>query len=175
MTRYTVHEAWGGGEATLEHPDGPTIPMGYRFVRRDTGQVGIFPTGALTELPPPIPDEPEPGAYLIGSVMCVRPPANFDTEWFCFGKPRGWRPWADVWSNFAGPGVPIVRLVPESELLPDNISLPWKWRDKDGDEIWVDGSGVGVAAGSAAACVWHNDLPAAELYAALLAAKGHGK
>ena len=67
----------------------------------------------------PIPDEPEPGAYLIGGRLCVRFPGDEDLpRWEVAdpayaGQGRGFAmPWVQAFAECGGPGVEIVPLVP---------------------------------------------------------------
>lgn len=101
------------------------------------GHAVSLPLAILTEIPPPIPPEPEPGAYLIGGVLCVR----FEDGWDDDGEAA--QAWEEAWQKHGGPDVDIVALVPK----PAAVELPWKgeswsvWRDHPGRvQINVPGS-----------------------------------
>ncbi len=155
MTRYKLPEALGGGEVT-ECRTVFAIPEGFRAV----GLVGssdsdrwlyLVPVDALTEIKPPTPPEPEPGAYLIGGVLCVRfrDDQTIHRWWVeTSGVPGGFvsYSWPDAIGIFTE-DVTIRRLVPEMA----EVELPWRpspaWRipvriatSHEKVEIKVDGT-----------------------------------
>jgi hypothetical protein len=69
MMRYRLPDELGGAivdhHGSLRGDDTVSVNLpGVGFI--------YVPHGCLTEIPPPVPDEPEPGAYDIGGVLCVR-------------------------------------------------------------------------------------------------------
>ena len=124
MTRYKLPDVLGGGEveATETYPGRYGLGPEYRLADGITMILGGW---RLEPVPPPIPPEPEPGAYLIGDRLAVR-----------FKVPAGWTAWhwqtgpdradeSDSWElAWAAIGGPIQRLVPEREALPE-VELPW--------------------------------------------------
>lgn len=167
MTRYKLPAELGGGER-----DAYIVTSGNAMFAVDDGEVTIS-LSLLTEVPPPIPPEPEPGAWLIGGSLAARfaVPAGW-TAWVWqanFKLPalggevhestagRTWvtcgNSWDKVWAEIGGPDVTITRLVPESSdrAQPPTVDLPWRYTDRGGDsvEIWLidkpDGVGVALA------------------------------
>jgi hypothetical protein len=120
---YTVR-GWGGEVVTTCMVCEP-IPDSYTAVlRAGESPVILVPTAALTPVDT-TPAEPEPGAWLIGEKLCVRPEvANVLCRWLNLDDCE-WYLWEDLWRNVGGPDVPIVRLVPE----PPAVELPWEWTD----------------------------------------------
>lgn len=146
-----------GGVATFEWPG-----LG-RF---------MMPVAALTEVPPPIPPEPEPGAYDIGGVLCVHPPRSRPTSRYTWlvVEPTDvasyrWALWADVWDLIGGPDVTIRRLVPGSGF---GVTLPWAGEtvhehlsicvnNFNGPILGLDGASYALSANTAramAAALW---------------------
>jgi hypothetical protein len=124
MTRYKVTEEWGGGEAEDADFASFTPSSEYRALTRDNGRwFALIHEGALTEVPPPIPPEPEPGAYLIGDSWALRTKALLSERWIWHdGAYLHSGTFADLWAHVDGPDVTITPLVP---ALPD-VELPWK-------------------------------------------------
>jgi hypothetical protein len=113
--------------------EGDTVTVRGTVVRHDPG-VGVLVDLVLTtgrygawvredqiheHIPPPVPDEPEPGAYLIGDRLAVR----FETEagqlWHTANDDQSW---TQLWAEIGGPDATIRRLVPE----PEPVALPWE-------------------------------------------------
>ncbi|MES2211011.1 MAG: hypothetical protein V4515_12665 [Chloroflexota bacterium] len=120
MTTWKFPDALGGGEyesqAILNTPPGM---VAFTF----SGSVVYIHKGLLTE---PIPAEPEPGAYLIGGVVCVRFPDDNHDPWWAVATPgvgQVWHDWHDAVEALGGPDVTIVRLVPAVEV---ETELPWE-------------------------------------------------
>lgn len=83
-----------------------------------------IPEILLEPIAPPIPAEPEPGAYLIGDTVVVRPTRrDGDSRWMALadldgdGAGYAWADsWADMWEQVGGgPEVTIRLLAPETE------------------------------------------------------------
>jgi hypothetical protein len=98
---------------------------GYTHVIRGSGPVILVPTVALTPVDT-TPEEPEPGAWDLNGVLCVRF-AGDDTErpWAVakVGVTGGfvWLDWHMAWEKLGGPGITPRRLVPE----PAPVELPF--------------------------------------------------
>jgi len=134
--RYTIVDEWGGGqvEATEPHRDWPTPPPGWVLVTRPgSGWVAFVAESALEELPPPIPEEPKPGAYLIGQAGIWErwdswdrtPERGIEREhWRTIGTEVAYS-WTEVWGE-VGPDVSIVPLIPDPAVGYDNAELPWE-------------------------------------------------
>jgi hypothetical protein len=79
-----------------------------------------IPRDALTEVPPPIPDEPGPGAYLIGGVLCMRFRVREGRDWFADAQIPGLmlRMYWDAFVEAMGitADTSIVELVPKATL-----------------------------------------------------------
>jgi len=121
-------------------------------VEDDASVYATMPAEWMEPVAPPIPAEPEPGAYLIGDVLAVRVHATQDKyAWaihITVGQNRDiadvdWANWADVWETHGGPGVTIRRLVPEPSTVdtPDDGPIPFPgeavaWRLPGGG--WVE-------------------------------------
>ena len=134
---------------------------------------------ALTEVPPPLPAEPEPGAYLIGKTAAVRVANeklfNPNVRWVVSAPvPRtGWFTWAETWKMLGGPDVTITPLVPAPSVEP--VTLPWARRFEDGSPVEVLRS---TASNRAAYVSGWGHLTAAdalEMAAALIAAAAGGE
>jgi len=114
-------------------------PKGFTWVMRDPGPVILVPTAALTPVDT-TPAEPEPGAYDLNGVMCVRWTGD-DSErhWALVDDGAvggfGWWDWPTAWAEFGGPGVTIRRLIPE----PAPVQLPWRAVSAYGSTLLVDG------------------------------------
>jgi len=160
------------------------VPVGFSGVQDDPeGWLYMVPVQALTELPPPVPPEPEPGAYLIAGVPCIRMARGADDpsgyashgrKWILGTKvPRtGWFAWKEALEVLgAGPNVTITRLVPKSDPLPD-VELPWHGEEYQGDGLRVeryDATSVSVAI-MARATAWVTLDTALAMAAALITA-----
>jgi hypothetical protein len=113
--RYRLPAELGGGEVEYLWPSKSGTDGKFWVVRVGPGgpQFEIH-ANWLTEIAPPIPPEPEPGAYLIGETVCFHDEAfgwwlghRADKVW------RGvWQEWEDAWAAVGGPDVDIVPLVP---------------------------------------------------------------
>jgi hypothetical protein len=117
MSRFKLPDALGGAECTF-HAEG--YQPGCWIVELVDVMPGLrieIEPEALTEVPPPIPAQPEPGAYLVGGVICVHLPAGpIGCTWFIAetgGRPYRWADWEETWLLL---GRPIVALVPESSV-----------------------------------------------------------
>ena len=136
---YTVR-GWGDEVVTTVSIGGDP-PPGYTTVIRGTepGPVILVPTAALTPVDT-TPAEPEPGAYDLNGVMCVRWTGD-DSErhWALVDDGAvggfGWWDWPTAWAEFGGPGVTIRRLIPE----PAPVQLPWRAVSAYGSTLLVDG------------------------------------
>jgi len=121
--RFRLPEQLGGGE--VEYLWASQVGYGQNWIVMVPGggpQFDIHPNWLTEIAPPPLPAEPEPGAYLIGEVLCWR------DEWHTNGLPGGprwrtsavgdWHDWDDLWT-LLGRGrddVSIVPLVPRAEI-----------------------------------------------------------
>lgn len=127
MTRFKLPEVLGGGEFealtefwTKVGPEGQDIRL--RFSIPNVGLVDI-PKHVLTEVPPPIPAEPEPGAYLIGEVLVTGYARRDEVRWL-YADSIGVLMtvlWAELWEKLGGPDVTIRRLEP----APPTVEFPW--------------------------------------------------
>jgi len=123
---YTVR-GWGDEVVTTvaihEYVE-QAVPEGFTaIVRSGPGPVTLVPTVSLT-LVDTTPAEPEPGAWLIGDVLCVRFPGDDGDHRWQFWNALDGRcdgPWYAVWQELGGHGVTIRRLIPE----PAPVELPW--------------------------------------------------
>lgn len=136
MTTYRLPEAWGGLEVEESFGSYDSVPDGYLMVLLPRSQwAALFPKDALTEVKPPIPAEPEPGAYLIGDALWFRPADARGARWV---GPDGicWE-WEQAWRrSLTRPDVTITPLVPSVPVEP--VQLPWEFADEDGDKVRVD-------------------------------------
>jgi hypothetical protein len=110
----------------------------FERVRIDCGEYHWYVTvrrDELIQIPPPIPAEPPPGAYLIGDQLAVHfksgGPAH-PTIWR-IRSGRNVFTWDEVWSEL-GPDVKVTPLVPRD--LPE-VELPWRQSDANGNGITV--------------------------------------
>ena len=120
MRRYKLPAVLGGGEIEATETWGGCAGgrPEYQIGAGDNGFTLLAPRGTpLDAVPPPAPAEPEPGAYLVGGVICVHLPAGpIGCTWFIAendGRPYRWADWAETWDRL---GAPIVPLVPRGEL-----------------------------------------------------------
>jgi hypothetical protein len=122
MTRYKLPEELGGGEVEISKQ----TPGSTHYCWRILGHSVVLPYEILTEIPPPIPAEPEPGAYLIGEVLCVRWSVEEepDNHWYLGGSGHRALTWTHVWEAVGGPDVEIIPLVPRASL--PEVELPWR-------------------------------------------------
>lgn len=129
MKRYELGFYYEGREFTECENPGFEVPEGYV-----AGTLGTFRMGEpvllvqrqwLTEVPPPIPAEPEPGAYLIGDRLCVRSGNRLRAESWIIVSDDGhdYTDWVGVWEWAGGPDVSIVPLVPKVDW--PTALLPW--------------------------------------------------
>lgn len=101
----------------------------------DVGWVAV-PTSKLTDVPPPLPPEPEPGMYEVrrpgssGQWLIQRCAAHPDA-WRMAGH-EGWLSWPEVLQII--PGATVTRLVP----APEPVTLPWSLgkRDRYEAQVW---------------------------------------
>jgi len=158
VTRYKLPDELGGGEfdgqPLLNTSDGSPAGRIFLHITPDRSEYLVLDPARLTEVRPPVPAEPEPGAYLIGGTPCVR----IGSAWVVGidqPDPRWWVYWRDggVAKLVGGPDVPIVRLVPESSdrAQPPTVVLPWRHKDSGGDSIEI--AHVPTPAGEVAALV----------------------
>lgn len=132
MTRYRLPAELGGGEIEAI-PQGTIMgSMGHRYQYWGDGYELWFET-ALTEVEPPIPDEPEPGAYDIGGVLCVRWAADKSPSRWAFGTGSSAAgvyhcDWPELWAELGAPrrSPPPIRLVPDPA---QDVELPWRCGD----------------------------------------------
>lgn len=147
--RYKLPDVLGGGEV-----DGD-IDFGWQgrptgFVRVTIGASGeymVLNPDRLTEVPPPIPTEPEPGVYMVGSAVAVHNLGCVVNWYWVHDDDVHEGTWSYLWSEI-GAGLTaenIRRLVPESDPLPE-VTLPWAGTDASGCEIFIApyGDRVGV-------------------------------
>ncbi len=88
----------------------------------------------LVEVKPPIPPEPEPGAYMIGEVLCYvyEPGSSVLCVWPAHHS--GWVSWSDAWETHFGSDVSIRPMV----ALPE-VELPWLLKLSEvGDSVEVN-------------------------------------
>lgn len=189
MTRYLLPKELGGGEVEETPPHSAhTVPEHFVAVwLAPTGDgltrwYGYVPRDLLTPVAPPVPEEPGPGAWMVGETVCVRVP-QFDGEyqfsegddWFVpslvahGSADRCWMDWTKVWAQFGGPDVSIVRLVPE----PAKVALPWKGHDGSARLVSVSREGNWfVIRANGTHLLSLNELYARKMGAALLAGEG---
>jgi hypothetical protein len=122
VKRYKLPSGWHIDGVGLV--DGETDSDGWLRVRRSGGATVLFSPGVATEVPPPIPDEPEPGAYLIGGVLVVRVSPRRGRCWLLVeGEVFHEETFAELWPRLGGPDISIVPLVPKVD--PPAVTLPW--------------------------------------------------
>lgn len=97
------------------------IPVAGMFVFSIGGHILSASRELFEEIVPPIPPEPEPGAYLIGDWVAVRFGGSVwhSAEGSCY--------WPELYESIvdeSGPDVQIVRLVPERPAPA--VELPWR-------------------------------------------------
>lgn len=139
--RYTVDAQWGGGEVTFANPCEClfTVPDGWVLVERVDGSQAMLPRGALTEVVPPMPPEPEPGAYRRGGLTLVGIPVDPGPgpdeprcSWYVFTNRRSLMNHLAWWQAVDETGGPDADLVP---LVPDpahGVTVPWRINGIDG-------------------------------------------
>lgn len=129
MARYKLPDVLGGRECVVHHG------MAREDGRVDVAVDGVWLTIALrslTEVPPPIPDEPEPGAYMrngqiiVGAPVDPGPaPGESRCAWFVYTKRRSWfnhLRWEQAVDETGGPDAEIVPLLPDPA---HGVTLPW--------------------------------------------------
>lgn len=148
-----------------------------------TGRVEHLPLAILEEVEPPIPPEPEPGAYDIGGALALHiiGGANW-ASWIWTTADLDQGGWTsgsfpELWAALGGPNVSIRRLVASPE-----VELPWEHqygsrsvtvdeRDKDDPALTVRVE-VSDAADGCYVAIWLTDDRARSMAAALWAAAG---
>lgn len=137
--RYRLPEALGGREVELLTDQEPTRNVGdYVWVRDPDLGVIQMPMSKLTPVPPPIPEEPEPGAYEIGGRTAVRWKLDHSCCW-AYDDVNGsyvTSAWGALWDEIGGPDVTIRRLVPEPPV--ERVTLPWSGESQYGAKITVE-------------------------------------
>lgn len=143
MKTYRLPEELGGAEFEAGEFHHPNTSIG-RYQYRGNG-FALWMGSKLSEVPPPIPAEPEPGAYLLGGKVALRVDEDAMDEtsrWTWIEDSDDlwtWEDWAKCWADLGGPGITPQRLVPETP----EVELPWTGvfgaarinvgRDEDGD------------------------------------------
>ena len=101
-------------------PDGHEIEAEFAsnmvtFTYRLSPHLSLWSKHPLTEVPPPVPDEPPPGAYLIGGHLAARIPHGYFDNWVCAidGAEGPFWAWEPLCLRAGGPDVAIVPLVPK--------------------------------------------------------------
>lgn len=124
MSAYKLPDFLGGhGVTILGEATGFTEPHTLVVISEGGRYDGLklaVPSDQLVEV---TPAEPEPGAYLIGDRIAVRFPVdktrgNWAVRTDEFSDGYNWLPWSELWQRYGGPGVRIVRLVPETPSEP---------------------------------------------------------
>ena len=113
-------------------------------VRGGGPQFDINPSW-LTEVDPPSPAEPEPGAYLVGDCIAMRFARYEGYNQWRWDSPNdrdGFDTggWLDLWSDIGGADVTIRRLVPDP--LAEPVELPWEFRVGTNSETRVSSHGT---------------------------------
>jgi hypothetical protein len=150
VTRYRLPEALGEVEMLTDQE--PTRAVNeYRWVHH--AELGLIQVhrNRLTEVKPPLPEDPGPGAWLVNGQVCVRTTEDDDAAPWCWPGALAhgtstWSEWPDL-LKAVGVG-PIVRLVPDP--LAEAPELPWETTDADGVDVRI---GRTVPAGRFAATV----------------------
>ncbi len=128
MTRYRLPEILGGGEVDALETWGGCA--GGRPEYRIEGITVTMPAGTPMEPVDTTPPEPEPGAWLIGGVLCACFVTDGGDEWVTAipdgdGDTNVERiDWRGLWERIGGPGITPRRLVPEP--VPVEVTLPWR-------------------------------------------------
>jgi len=137
--RYKLPEALGGGELDeYRHVDGGTeAPVGTVAFLVE-GCIVAVARGLLTEVKPPLPEEPPFGAVVLDSdeqawqrFMPTPPGDRSGVEWSCAGEGAD-----ECWAGLQTYG-PLTRLVPDPFAEP--VELPWK-REFDTSTLIVERS-----------------------------------
>jgi len=131
--RYTLPESLGSREAEAT---GPVTGATVEVVLVDTPEIRVtLPVQWLTEVKPPLPEEPPVGAYRVGGVLCMRVSPDPGKCWVYQTKDEMFseETFADLCSDF---GTDIVPLVPDPFAEP--VALPWKESGKEagGETAW---------------------------------------
>lgn len=169
MTRYKLPDCLGGaiveGEKKWPHGGGIDHELSIT-VPGLARQITLFESD-VTEVKPPIPDAPEPGAYLIGTALVILTRTEDDDRTFVHQPgDRAGIEWSHWWAEYGAARVGLTandihRLVPESSdrAQPPTVRLPWTHQDHGGDgvEIGVTGGDrayIAVVEGGTRACMW---------------------
>lgn len=189
--KYRLPAELGAGE--IEATEEWSGCAGARATYRLTdGTELVMPLGLLLyPLNPPIPAEPEPGAYLIGETFCVRwwgddSGGHWAMRNDLVVRGYGWFDWARLWESIGGPDVSIVPLVPKvdrgdvqltymGEPLP-TVKLPWSHTDREGDRLGIRNFGTRVsvkATVDGVHAIVYLDTPESRLGAAAAILAGH--
>lgn len=153
---YRLPPELGGGEIMLCGPRGDATHYAWNI----GGHTVSLPYAVLTEVPPPTPDEPEPGAHRIGDTVCERddawdrPSKVHDflerEHWRVVGSVGSWT-WLELLDFLGcGPDVVIRKLQPAPEPVQPPVHLPWRGSSRWGSELSVSIEGpvdIGVKIG----------------------------
>lgn len=133
--RFKLPASLGGGIVTIlgdAFADGRTdghqsVPVQLVDDPDAVGRVSVL-RRLLTEVQPEAPEEPPPGAYLIGDNVTIRFAHVSEGQtwrWDDLNDPDGWDAgdWRHLWAAIGGWGVTIVPLKPEVANEP--VELPW--------------------------------------------------
>ncbi len=142
MTKYRLPAELGGAEIDAQEQWGGCAG-GRPQYELDSGITVLMPPGTPMEaVPPLIPKEPGPGAYLIGDLVAENDGDRSAGNW-CYVGTHEWRYWDEFWAKAGGPDVAIVPLVPQTEVVPapklPDVQLPWS-------AISMSGLGLEVSA-----------------------------
>lgn len=80
------------------------------------GITAVLPAAWLERLDPPAPEEPGPGAYVLGEEIIVRWPGDLTPDrWMVRDHEASdgvvYRTWTSMWEIYGGPGIVVRRLV----------------------------------------------------------------
>lgn len=140
--RYRLPEALGGGvmeEYRHVSGGGSEAPVGTVAFLLD-GCLMCLARGLLTEVPPPLPEEPPAGFYRATDGTDGKTLAERDGDDWYVGGCGGPLPWDAVGSNYDT----FVRLVADPFAEP--VELPWEL-PVYGDTLTVAVQGIGVGFG----------------------------
>lgn len=123
MTRYKLPDVLGGHEVELKQRAYNPNDVSVFLLRLPTESYPIHLHMMVVEEVDTTPAEPEPGAWLIGGVLCVRWEGDDceDADYPWCSPLHSFTTFQAIWSRYGGSGITPRRLVP----MPEPVELPW--------------------------------------------------